>query len=406
MSQFFFSSTPISFEMVAPPPGGAIQQAEGNPSIAFYLILFVLSLVFGLAGTPLVRRFALRMGVVDAPSSRKIHVAPVPLLGGAAIYLAFMITLIALSYWVLPFYILQLGAMVLGGSFMFFVGLLDDKWGLSPKVKMGAQILAALWLTATGVKIEALQIEALNIFATVIWVVVITNSINFLDNMDGLSAGVSAIAAGFFFLAAYLSGQWLVAAMGAALAGAAVGFVYHNFGIIKQGQAIFMGDSGALFLGYLLAATAIKLRFGNTYFVTWMVPVLILGLPIFDISLVVLSRLRRRLSPLRGGKDHTSHRLVALGLSKRETVLVIYLICGALGVAALIVTGATVVDGYMVGGLVALLAVWSFIRLEHVPLVDTNPKVQGYGKGLKKPAPVGASVSSEPRDTGSNQSTF
>jgi len=373
------SFSPLALE-VAPPPDIAIQNVAGNPSIAFYLVLFVLSLVFGLAGTPLVRRLALRTGVVDAPSARKIHVAPVPLLGGAAIYLGFMLTVTALSYWVLPFYILQLAAIVLGGSFMFFIGLLDDKWGLSPYVKLGAQIIAALWLIWTGVIIEALQNDWLNVGATFIWIIVITNAINFLDNMDGLSAGISAIAAGFFFLAAYLSGQWMVAAMGAAMAGAAAGFVYHNFGIIKQGKAIFMGDSGSLFLGYILAAIGIKLRFNNTYFVTWMVPVLILGLPLFDITLVVISRLRRRLSPLRGGKDHTSHRLVALGLNKRETVLVIYLICGALGVAALVVTGASIGDGYMVGGLVALLFGWSLIRLEQIPLINTNPAIQGYSK--------------------------
>lgn len=376
---------------LAPVPG-IIQEAPGNPSIAFYLVLFVLSLVFGLAGTPLVRRVALRTGIVDAPSARKIHVSPVPLLGGAAIYLAFMIALMALSYWVLPFYLLQLGAIVFGGSFMFFIGLLDDKWGLSPKVKLGAQIIAALWLTATGVRIEVFPYDFLNWGTTILWVLIITNAINFLDNMDGLASGISTIAAGFFFLAAYMSGQWLVAALGAALAGAAAGFIYHNFGVLRQVQSIFMGDSGALFMGYMLAAIAIKLRFSNnTYFVTWMVPVLILGLPLFDITLVVFSRLRRRLSPLRGGKDHTSHRLVMLGLSKREAVLVIYMICGVLGVAALIVTGASVSDGYMVGGLVALVAVWSFFKLEQLPLVNTNPKVEGYGKGLKKPVSAVAS---------------
>ncbi|NWJ95271.1 MAG: undecaprenyl/decaprenyl-phosphate alpha-N-acetylglucosaminyl 1-phosphate transferase [Chloroflexi bacterium] len=356
--------------------------------MAFYLMLFVLSLVFGLVGTPLVRRFALRIGIVDAPNARKIHASPVPLLGGGAIYLAFMITLLALSYWALPFYILQLGAMVLGGSFMFIIGLLDDKWGLSPKVKLVAQFLATLWLIIAGVQIEALPNELLNIGATFLWVVLITNAINFLDNMDGLSAGVATIASAFFFLTAYLSGQWLVAAIGAALAGAAIGFVYHNFGIIKQRSAIFMGDSGSLFLGYLLAAIAIKLRFpSNTSFVTWMVPVLILGLPLFDISLVMISRLRRHISPLRGGRDHTSHRLVTLGLTKREAVLVIYMACGGLGVTALVVTGANILDGYLVGGLVAILALWSLIRLEHVPLLNTNPIVKGYSKNLKSPPP-------------------
>ncbi len=375
------------FENQLNPPIAIIQQAEGNPSIAFYLILFVLSLGFGLVGTPAVRRLAEMAGVVDAPSARKIHVAPVPLLGGAAIYLAFIITVTVLSYYALPFkYVLQLGALILGASLMFFIGLLDDKWGLSPRLKLGGQLMAALWLVISDVKIEVFAVPALNILFTFAWVIVITNSINFLDNMDGLSAGVATIASLFFFLTAYLSGQWLVAAMGISLAGAAAGFVYHNFGIIKQGKPIFMGDSGALFMGYLLAAIGIKLRFNNTSFVTWMVPVLILGIPLFDFSLVVFSRLRRRLSPLRGGKDHSSHRLVALGLTKREAVLVIYLMCGALGVAALIVTGATVTDGYMVGGLVAVLAGWIFIKLEHIPLVDTNPKLQVYSKNPRPQA--------------------
>ncbi len=375
-----------SFALELSPTPITIQEVSGNPGIAFYLILFVTALVFGLTGTPLVRRFALRIGVVDAPSARKIHAAPVPLLGGAAIYLASMLTVLALSYWMLPFYILQLAAIVAGGSFMFFIGLLDDKWGLPPLIKLGAQFLAAFWLIFTGVQVEALPYQFLNVIGTIVWIIVITNAINFLDNMDGLSGGVSTITAGFFFLAAYLSGQWMVSAMAAAMAGAAAGFIYHNFGIVRQGKAIFMGDSGSLFLGYVLAAVGIKLRFNNTHFVTWMVPVLILGLPLFDFSLVFISRLRRKMSPLRGGKDHTSHRLVALGLTKREAVLVIYMICGGLGVAALVVTGATINDGYMVGGLVALLAAAAFVKLEQIPLVNTNPANQSHSKGLKPEA--------------------
>ncbi len=155
------------FENQLNPPIAIIQQAEGNPSIAFYLILFVLSLGFGLVGTPAVRRLAEMAGVVDAPSARKIHVAPVPLLGGAAIYLAFIITVTVLSYYALPFkYVLQLGALILGASLMFFIGLLDDKWGLSPRLKLGGQLMAALWLVISDVKIEVFAVPALNILFT------------------------------------------------------------------------------------------------------------------------------------------------------------------------------------------------------------------------------------------------
>lgn len=363
-----------------------IQVAPENPGIAFYLTLFVAALVLALLGTPLARWVALKIGVVDAPSARKVHASPVPLLGGAAIYLAFTLALLILSGWLLPFFVWQLAAILLGATVLGLVGLVDDKYGLSPLLKFLGQLGVAYWLIISGVKIEVFRLDWLNILITLLWVVTITNAQNFLDNMDGLSGGVAAVASAFFFLIAYQSGQWLVAALGATLAGAAAGFIYHNFGIIarQQHQQIFMGDSGSLFLGYLLAAMGIKLRFPNTDFVTWMVPVLVLGLPLFDITMVTISRLRRGLPIMRGGKDHTSHRLVALGLSRREAVLVIYLICGALGVAALIVTGATVRDGYVVGGVVAVLAGWSLLRLEHVPLINTNPKVEGHGKGLKK----------------------
>lgn len=370
---------------------GAVETTPGNPGIGFYLALFIVSLGLALTGTPLARRLALRIGIVDAPSARKVHLSPVPLLGGLAIFAAFMLGLLVLSSLFLPLYVPQLAAILLGATVISFFGLWDDKWGLRPLYKLAAQVLVAAWLVVTGVQIEVLRFvpfaEVANVAATILWVVAITNAINFIDNMDGLSSGVSAIAAAFFFLAAYQSGQWLVALMAIALAGAALGFVYHNFGFVKGRTVIFMGDSGSLFLGYLLAALGIKLRFSNVDFVTWMVPVLVLGVPLFDISLVVISRTRRRIPFTRGGKDHTSHRLVALGLTKREAVLVIYLLCGMLGVAALVVMGASVADSYWLGGVGVVAALWALFKLEQVPLINTNPKVEGYGKGLKVKPP-------------------
>lgn len=375
-----------------------LNQPDPHPTIAAYLVLFLASLLLGVASTPAVRWLALRSGVVNAPSARNIHLSPVPLLGGLAIYFACMVALIAFSASLIPFYVPQLVAILGGASFISFCGLLDDKWGLPAWMRLGAQLgVAAVLVIGTKVKFDFLPQNLpgdwANILVSLIWVVGITNAINFLDNMDGLSAGVSAIAAAFFFIVAFASGQWLVAALGAALAGAAFGFVYHNFGIIKSRTSIFMGDSGALFLGHLLAAIGLKLHFPincSTVYdyapVTWLVPMLILGLPIFDTSLVVFSRLRRHLPPLRGGKDHTSHRLVALGLSRREAVLVLYIIEGALGLSGLLVTllknsdGSS--DGYIVAGLVLLLAIWAAVRLEQLPLINTNPKVEGWGKGL------------------------
>lgn len=361
-----------------------------TPTIATYIFLFVLSLLVGVVATPLVRRLALKTGVVNAPSARNIHFSPVPLLGGLAIYLAFIFGLITLF----PFYISQVVAILLGASIISLFGLLDDKWGLHPLIRLGGQFGVAAILVATGVKFSFLPWDWANIAISLLWVVGITNAINFLDNMDGLSAGVSAIAASFFFLVAFASGQWLVAALGAALAGAAFGFVYHNFGVVHSHTTIFMGDTGALFLGHLLAAIGLKLHFSGAYAsVTWLIPMLILGLPIFDTSLVVISRLRRHIHPLRGGKDHTSHRLVALGLTRREAVLVLYLVGAGLGACAMMVTMLKNTDdnsnGYIVAGLVLLVAVYAFIKFEQLPLIDTNPKVEGWGKGLKAPKRAG-----------------
>jgi UDP-GlcNAc:undecaprenyl-phosphate GlcNAc-1-phosphate transferase len=196
------------------------------------------------------------------------------------------------------------------------------------------------------------------------WVVVITNSMNLLDNMDGLSGGVGAAASTFFLLLAAVNDQYLVGALSAALLGACLGFLVYNF----NPASIFMGDAGSLFLGFVLAAVAIKLRFPEgVNIVTWMVPVLILGLPLFDTTMVIISRLRRHLNPLTTpGKDHVSHRIVAMGYTSREAVLICYLACAVLGVIALFITQANIIEGYIVGGLVALAGLLVLVRMERI----------------------------------------
>jgi UDP-GlcNAc:undecaprenyl-phosphate GlcNAc-1-phosphate transferase len=189
----------------------------------------------------------------------------------------------------------------------------------------------------------------------------ITNAINFLDNMDGLSAGISAVIAAFILFLGLVNDQFLVAALAAALLGSCLGFLRYNFPPAK----IFMGDVGSLFLGFLLAVLGLQLRFPeNSAFVTWMVPVFLFGLPIFDMTLVVLSRLRRGLSPTTAGKDHTSHRLVRLGYNPRESVLILYLVSGILGMMALFVTQATLIEGYSLGVIAVVLAAVAIGRLE------------------------------------------
>jgi UDP-GlcNAc:undecaprenyl-phosphate GlcNAc-1-phosphate transferase len=318
-------------------------------------------MVFAIGATPMMRRAAPYLGVMDRPSARKVHQRPMPRLGGAAIYGAFILTLLLLGT---RYNIHELVSIILGATLTSFFGLWDDRWGLHPLLKMAGQILAALVLIYSGVQVNVFPWPAVNIAVTILWVVGITNAMNLMDNMDGLAGGVGAIAAAFFLLMAAMNGQYLVGALAAALLGACLGFLLYNF----NPASIFMGDTGALFLGFMLAAVGIKLRFpANVDIVTWMVPVMILALPIFDTTLVFVSRLRRGLNPLTApGKDHTSHRLVMLGFTQREAVMALYLVSGALGVISIFITQATVLEGYVVGSVVALGGVFALWEMERI----------------------------------------
>ncbi len=328
-----------------------------------YLLILASALCLAIAVTPLARRVAYHSGMIDRPAARKQHTIPTPLLGGAAIYLAFVISLLLLGD---RFYVSQVAGILLGATLVSFLGLWDDRRPLGPSIKLSGQIVAALVLVLTDVRVSVTPWPWLNIVITLVWVVGITNAVNFLDNMDGLSAGIAGIAAGFFLLFAAMSKQYLVGALAAALLGACIGFLVYNFNPAK----IFMGDTGSLFLGFMLAAVGIKLRFpANSSFVTWMVPVLVLGVPVFDTSLVTLSRLRRGRNPLTTpGKDHLSHRLARITGSAREAVLLCYLIAGIVGIIATFVTQASVAEGYAVGLATLVLGIYGIWRLEKVPL--------------------------------------
>ncbi len=327
-----------------------------------YLLVFAGALVLAIGATPLARYLAPRIGMIDQPEARKVHRRPVPRMGGAAIFLAVIVAAIILGR---RYKFTQFGSILIGATGVSFLGLVDDRWGVRPIVKMIGQILAALLLYATGVFVGTFHHPVLNLLTTVLWVGYITNAINLLDNMDGLAGGVAAIAAAFFALMCSFSGQYLVGALAVAVLGACLGFLFYNL----NPASIFMGDSGSLFLGFMLAATGIKLRFPDgVTFVTWMVPVLVMGLPIFDTALVIVSRLRRGLNPLTTpGRDHTSHRLVAAGLTPREAVLTLYVVSFILGLLAIFVTEATVLEGYVVGGLVALAGIYGLWRMERPP---------------------------------------
>lgn len=322
-----------------------------------FIAIFLIALTLTLVGTPWVRKLALAFGFVDAPAQRKMHSTPMPLMGGVAIFGGAIIAILIFS----PQLPRSVVGVILALSIVALVGLVDDQRGLPAWAKLVGQFIAFVALALYDIRVYLPTPDIIDYALTYLWLAGISNGINFLDNMDGLSAGVSGVAASFILLLGLQNDQFLVSALAAAVLGACLGFLRFNFKPAK----IFMGDAGALFLGFMLALLGLQLRFpSNSNFVTWMVPVFILGVPIFDTSLVVISRLRRGVSPNTPGKDHTSHRLVARGFSQREAVLILYLLGGAFGMLGIYVTQATLAEGYVIGGLAALAGLVAIFKLD------------------------------------------
>ncbi len=323
-----------------------------------YILIAVAAGLLAFIATPATLIFARRNGFVAEPSSRKTHHIPIPLLGGVAIWAAFVISLI---FFAEGAEFRELAAIIIGGTLVSVVGLVDDHRGMRPRTKLFWQVIAALILVVGNVRVRFLGLPWLDIPLTIFWVVGICNAINFMDNMDGLAAGVAAVAAGTFLVIAAINGQVLVSSLAAALLGACLGFLVYNF----HPALTFMGDAGSLLLGFMLAVLGIKLNFPHTSQESvWMVPLVVLGLPIFDTTLVTLSRLRRRVSVAQGGADHTSHRMARLGLSHRRVVVSLYFVGIALGVIAVIMSVSPPVYANTTLGVMALVAVFVIIVLE------------------------------------------
>src|SRR6202166_4280204 len=304
------------------------------------LLAFFVALIASLLLVVPVRALALRVGMVDLPGPRKVHGSPIPLLGGLAMYGAVMIAVLFVFGGPAR---AQIEGILAGASLVAAVGILDDKGWFHHQVKpfIGMPV-AAVILLITGIHAQVFGVlvggrtgYVLDAILTVVWVVGITASFSILDHMDGLCAGIAAVASVSFAIIAYLNGQTFVATLAAAVLGAATGFLRWNFKPAK----IFMGDGGAMFLGFLMATLGLKLRLVHANHLSgWLAPLLILGVTIFDTTLVSVSRSRRGLLPFTTpGKDHAAHRLANLGLGHRGAVLSLYFLGLLSGGAAVLV---------------------------------------------------------------------
>lgn len=303
--------------------------------LSLYGFPFLLAMLVSYILTPYIKKLAFKIGAVDKPDNRKVHKKIMPRLGGLAIYIAFMIGTIASLEMTK-----DIIGILIGATVIVVVGVLDDKYQLPAKVKLLGQILAACILVAFGIRIEWVNnpfggyyyLEYFSIPLTIFWVISFTNVTNLIDGLDGLAAGVGAIASITVILVSVQFGYYHVAMLTAALAGGIIGFIRYNF----NPATIFMGDTGSMFIGYMLAAISVYGAVKTAATVALIVPAIALGLPIMDTAFAIMRRYSNGRPIFQPDKGHIHHRLLAMGMNQKQAVLLMYAITAALCIGAVL----------------------------------------------------------------------
>ena len=312
------------------------------PIIGTALAALIAAAVVALISTPVVRSLAFRIGAVDVPKDgRRMHKRPIPRMGGLAIFFGFILSVLVF----LPLSD-ELRSMLLGAVIIVILGIFDDIYALSAKLKFVVQIVAALIAVHGGNEIEFLSnpnifssepfwdLGILSIPISVLWIVAITNAVNLIDGLDGLACGVSTISSMTLLVIALIVAEPDVAVLMAALSGACIGFLPYNLNPAK----IFMGDTGSTFLGFILATVSIQGLFKFHMIISFAVPFLMLGLPIFDTCFAILRRVSHGQSPMAPDRGHIHHRLIDMGFTQKQAVATLYIISAILGLSAVVLT--------------------------------------------------------------------
>ena len=356
-----------------------------NQLMAPVALALLTALVVSFLMTPVVKSFAYKVGAIDVPKdARRMHHKPIPRLGGLAIFAGFMVSiLLFVDIRLNP----QMQSILLGAVIIVVLGVVDDIMALPAKLKFVVQIAAALIPALNGVSIQALSnpnifsgnaywvLDWLSIPITVLWIVGITNAVNLIDGLDGLANGVSAISAATVLVIALICSETQVAIVMAALVGACVGFLPYNLNPAKM----FMGDTGATFLGFILATMSIQGLFKFYAVISFAVPFLILGLPIFDTAFAMIRRVAHGQSPMHADRGHIHHRLIDMGLNQKQAVATLYVISGILGLSAVVLTTSGVVKATLL--LVALCVTgWMAIRI----FISHNSTIEEHLRQLEE----------------------
>lgn len=308
------------------------------------LMAIGIAIIISFLATPLVKALAYKVGAIDVPKDgRRMHKTPIPRLGGLAIFLAFLLSTLLFAE-----IDRQMKGILMGAVIIVILGVLDDIMTLRALPKFFIQILAASIAVYHGCVIQFvsnfnlfsdtlyINLGWLSVPVTIIWIVAITNAVNFIDGLDGLAVGVSAISAGSLLVIALMVAEGNIAIVIAALLGACIGFIPYNFNPAK----IFMGDTGSTFLGYILATLSIRGLFKMYAIISFAVPFLILGVPIFDICFAFLRRIAKGQNPMIADRGHVHHRLIDMGFSQKQSVAITYMITAILGLAAVVLTAS------------------------------------------------------------------
>lgn len=333
-----------------------------------YIVAFILSFTVAVFITPVVKKIAIKIGATDKPNTRKIHKDIMPRLGGLGIFIG-----VIAGFLYLQPHSIYMKEIVIGAFIIILVGILDDKYTLPAKYKFIGQLVAAIVVASSGLLIEkftipfygAVYLDFLSYPVTVIWIVAITNAINLIDGLDGLAAGVSSIAMTSILIMAFADSQFLVVALCFILIGSTLGFLVHNFYPAK----IFMGDTGALFLGYSISIISMLGLFKNITIFSFIIPIVVLAVPIFDTVFAIIRRLLNKKSIAAPDKLHLHYCLVNLGFSHRSAVLIIYFFSACFGFSAIIFSNATLWISLLL--MIILLLALQFIA-EIVGLIGFN----------------------------------
>jgi len=362
--------------------------------MVYCFVVFLTAGGLSFASTPLVKLFAQKVGAIDVPKDgRRMHKVPIPRLGGLAIFFGFIFSVLLFG---------QIDeatrGMLFGAVIIVLLGVIDDITPLKAWLKLIVQILAAFVAIQHGIVIEVISnpnlfsgdlylfLGNLSVPVTILWIVGITNAVNLIDGLDGLAVGVSSIACFSMFAIALLVSEPFVAVITAALAGACIGFMPYNLNPAK----IFMGDTGATFLGYMLAVVSVQGFFKFYAILSFAVPFLILGLPIFDTSFAILRRLVHGKNPMAPDRGHVHHRLIDMGFNQKQSVAILYAMSGLLGLSAVVLTSS--------GELRALALILVIVVTALISIRLLGPMGHGADKTNGEAAPESTEGETAPAD--------